>query len=122
MGTPGVFENQYLAAKEGRIDYCRCQKERTDNERTERQADFLASAMLMPKPTLRMAFREFFRFYREKPRVLVRSGNPYDDCLATQLSEYVAGLFGVSKRAAMIRLEKLGAIVGKPVWGQYSTG
>lgn len=113
MGSVGKFENQYLAAKEGRIDYSRSQKERNDNERMERQADFLASAMLMPKTTLRMAFRDFFRCYGESPRKLVRGTDPFDDCLAVQLPEYIAGIYGVSKRAALIRLEKLNAIVDR---------
>lgn len=109
-GSIGKFENQYLAAKEGRIDYSRSQRERNDSERIERQADFLASALLMPKSTLRMAFRDFFRYYRENPRKIVRGINAFDDCLAVQLSEYVAKTFNVSKRAALIRLEKLNAI------------
>jgi hypothetical protein len=118
FGSPGVYENQYLAAKEGRIDYSRSQKERTDIERIERQADFLASALLMPRPALRKAFRDFFRFYGEKPHRLVRGANPMDDCHAAQLPKYIAGIFGVSKRAALIRLEKLSAIVnagGRPL-------
>lgn len=118
-GTPGVFENQFLAAKEGRIDYSRSQKERNDSERIERQADFLASALLMPKTTLRMAFVDFFKFYDEKPHAIVRGKSPLEDCFAAQLPEYVAARFSVSKRAALIRLEKLGAIVGTPshLWG-----
>lgn len=114
FGTPGMYDNQYLAAKEGRIDYSRCQKERTDHERIERQADFLASALLMPKSTLRMAFKDFFRFYDENPRAIVRGKNAMDDGFAELLPEYVAGQFNVSKRAALIRLEKLNAIVGRP--------
>ena len=120
-GTPGVFENQYLAAKEGRIDYSRSQKERNGSERIERQADFLASALLMPKTTLRMAFIDFFKFYDDKPRAIVRGRSAWDDCLAVQLPEYIAEKFGVSKRAALIRLEKLSAIVGRPAWGYYDT-
>jgi Zn-dependent peptidase ImmA (M78 family) len=114
FGTPGMYDNQYLAAKEGRIDYSRCQKERNDHERIERQADFLASALLMPKSTLRMAFVEFFKFYGEKPRALVRGKDNMDENLAEMLPEYVAKQFNVSKRAALIRLEKLNAIVGRP--------
>ena len=114
FGSVGKFENQYLAAKEGRIDYSRSQKERNDYERIERQADFLASAILMPKTTLRMAYRNFFRFYGERPRRIIRGANMLDDCYAKQLPEYVAQVFDVSKRAALIRLEKLGAIVDKP--------
>lgn len=112
-GSVGEFENRYLAAKEGRIDYSRCQKERSDNERMERQADFLASAILMPRFTLRQAFRQYFTYYDERPHVLIRGANPMDDAHAKQLPEYIAGQFGVSKRAALIRLEKLGAITGK---------
>ncbi|MDR1439324.1 MAG: ImmA/IrrE family metallo-endopeptidase [Clostridiales bacterium] len=112
FGAPGIYESQCLAAKEGRIDYSRSQKERTDIERIERQADFLASALLMPRPALRRAYRDFFRICGEKPRRLVRGASPMDDCLAKQLPEYSAGIFGVSKRAALIRLEKLAAIVG----------
>ena len=113
FGSPGKYENQYLAAKEGRIDYSRSQKERNDSERVERQADFLASALLMPLPTLRMAFRNFFGYYGERPHQIVRGSSAADDDFASLLPEYVAGEFGVSHRAALIRLEKLRAIVGK---------
>ena len=45
FGSVGKFENQYLAAKEGRIDYSRSNSERNDIEIMERQADFLAAAL-----------------------------------------------------------------------------
>ena len=122
FGTPGVFENQYLAAKEGRIDYTRHTSERTDNERIERQADFLSSALLMPKPTLRMAFKEFFISNSEKPRAIVRGKNEKEDYFATALPMYIADRFGVSNRAAMIRLEKLGGIVGNERWRMSARG
>jgi len=113
FGTPGKFENQYVAAKEGRIDYSRSQNERSDSELIERQADFLSSALLMPKITLRMAFKEFFICHGEKPRAIVRGKSEMDDKYAILLTNYVAYRFGVSKRAALIRLEKLGGIVDK---------
>jgi len=113
FGPAGTYANQYLAAKEGRVDYSRSQKERSDIESMERQADFLASAILMPKPALREAFKDFFTFYGDKPRRLVRGISPMDDCYAEQLPEYVSKIFNVSKRAALIRLEKLTAIVNK---------
>ena len=112
-GSVGQYENQYLAAKEGRIDYIRSQSERTDIERIERQADFLSAAILMPKVTLRMAYKDFFSYYGEKPRKLVRGQNSFDDNLSALLPAYIAKTFSVSKRAALIRLEKLGAISGK---------
>jgi Zn-dependent peptidase ImmA (M78 family) len=114
FGSPGVYENQYLAAKEGRIDYSRSTKERSDIERIERQADFLASAMLMPKTTLRMAYREFFVYHGERPCAVRRGKSETDDLFAALLPRFVARKFGVSERAALIRLEKLGAIVGSP--------
>jgi Zn-dependent peptidase ImmA (M78 family) len=113
FGPAGIYENQFIAAKEGRIDYSRSSNERTDVERMERQADFLASAILMNRPALRVAFKDFFQVYNEKPRRIIRGGSALDDCFAKQLPEYVAKIFGVSKRAALIRLEKLTAIVNK---------
>lgn len=111
FGPAGVYENQFLAAKEGRVDYSRSVKEHTDIERMERQADFLASAILMPIFAMRVAYRNYFRYFDEKPHQIVRGNNSMDDCHATGLPEYIAKEFGVSKRAALIRLEKLNAIV-----------
>ena len=113
FGPAGVYENQYIAAKEGRIDYSRSLKETTDIERMERQADFLSAAILMNRPALRVAFKNFFGFYDEKPRRIIRGNSALDDCYAQQLPEYIAKIFGVSKRAALIRLEKLTAIVDR---------
>jgi len=112
-GAAGIYENKFIAAKEGRVDYSRSTNERTDVDWMERQADFLASALIMNRPALRIAFRKFFTFYDEKPRRIVRGTSTMDDCFAVQLPEYVAKTFGASKRAALIRLEKLNAIVGK---------
>ena len=113
FGPAGIYKNQYLTAKEGRGDYLRSTKERNDIERMERQADFLAASILMPRPALRVAYREFFKYYGEKPRRIVRGTSPMDDLFAKQLPEYVAKVFNVSNKAALIRLEKLTAIVNK---------
>jgi len=118
FGPAGIYDNQYLAAKEGRMDYSRSRKEKTDIDRMERQADFLASVILMPRPALRVAYRNFFKFYEDKPRRIIRGTSPLDDAYAKQLPEYVAKTFNVSNRAALIRLEKLTAIVDKG-WPRY---
>jgi hypothetical protein len=110
-GPAGIYANQYIAAKEGRGDYIRSNKERNDYERMERQADFLSAGILMPRPALREVYREFFRYYHEKPRRIIRGTSTQDDIFAKLLPEYVAGIFNVSNKAAMIRLEKLTAIV-----------
>jgi len=111
FGPAGKYENQFIAAKEGRMDYSRSKKENTDIERMERQADFLASAILMNRPALRVAFKDFFKRYDEKPRRIHRGASVTDDRLAKELPKHMATVFGVSKRAALIRLEKLTAIV-----------
>ncbi len=116
FGPVGIYKNQYLAAKEGRHDYSSSKKEKTENQFMERQADFLAAAILMPRPALRNTFREFFEFYHDRPRQIVRGTSPLDDCYAKQLPQCVAQTYNVSERAALIRLEKLTAIVDKRTW------
>ena len=116
FGPAGIYQNQFLAAKEGRGDYLRSTKEKNDIDRMERQADFLAAGILMPRPALREVCREFFRFYGEKPRRIIRKASPMDDVFAIQLPEYVSQIFNVSNKAATIRLEKLTEIVNNG-WG-----
>ena len=87
----------------------------------EHQADFLASAILMPLPAVRVAYKSFFADMGAKPRPLVRGRGESDNSIAWALSGFVANLFGVSKRAALIRLEKLNAIIYKGVlWRKIS--
>lgn len=112
-GNMGGFDIKYLAAKTGRTDYSRSKLEKTDKDRMERQANFLAAAILMPRPALRNAYKRFFNSISEKPRVLVRGADPKDSYIAKQLTNYIADTFKVSNRAALIRLEKLNAIVDK---------
>ena len=109
-----IYDDQPLAAKTGRGDYSRSRRLKTDIDRIERQADFLASAIVMPKDPLRMAYCSFFRSRGEKPwKNIVRGRSETDDQYAKALPLYVAKLFGVSKKAATIRLEKLTAILDK---------
>ena len=115
FGGIGAFDTEFLAAKTGRTDYSRSRIEKSDKDRIERQADFLASAILMPRPAVRTAFCEFFRDIGERPRALVRAEQK-DGSKEKQLTEYIADKFNVSKRAALIRLEKLNAIVDRPMY------
>ena len=110
-GNIGAFEVKYLAAKIGRTDYSRSKLDKTDKDRIERQADFLSYAILMPLPALRIAFRNFFYMIDEKPRVIIRGADPKEEHTAKQLAGYIADIFTVSNRAALIRLEKLNAVV-----------
>ena len=111
-----LYEEQYMAAKEGRADYSRSMKEQTDIERIERQADFLAAALLMPRPALRIVYRNYFKLHGMKPRRIVIGKSPVDNFHAELLPFHVADEFGVSIIAARIRLEKLTAIVRGNTW------
>ena len=113
FGPAGIYKNQYLAAKEGRGDYLRTTKERNDIERMERQADFTAAGVMIPRPALRIVYREFFRYYGEKPRRIIRGTSEIDDAFAELLPKYVAKVFHASEKASLIRLEKLTAIVDR---------
>ena len=77
----------------------------------EQQANFMASAILMPLPALRTAFKDFFIYFDERPRRIIRSSGNQDDLFAALLPDYISQIFKVSKQAALIRLEKLTAIV-----------
>ncbi|MDR1663825.1 MAG: ImmA/IrrE family metallo-endopeptidase [Clostridiales bacterium] len=112
-GNIGAFNIRHLAAKTGTADYSRSKLEKTDKDRTERQADFLAAAILIPRPALRIAYCDFFHDICEKPRALVRGADPKDEYKAKRLTGYIANVFNVSNRAALIRLEKLNAIVSQ---------
>jgi len=114
-GSVGIYENRYIAAKEGRADYSRSRKDKTSIDRIERQADFLTSAIVMPKITLRMAYCDFFKENGVKPwSRIIRGRSEGDDIYAKMLPVYIGKRFEVSKHAALIRLEKLNAIVDKP--------
>ena len=111
FGQVGIYENQSLAAKEGRIDYKRRSKIRNDMDRIEHQADFLAASILMPRPAMMMVFESFLDKYGIEPRRIIRWISHTNDYLAAHLPIYAEGVFNVSRRAAKIRLEKLGVIV-----------
>lgn len=98
-------------AQGGTMNYSLIQNRNNDIERMERQADFLASALLMPRPTLRVAYQAYFGYFGLHPIQIVRGTNSWHDDHARALPKYISKQFNVSKQAAMIRLEKLNAIV-----------
>ena len=87
-------------------------KDEENRRRMERQANYMAAALLMPISTLRMLFREFCQGSGIQPRKLVRSMG--DGGLAHAFVELVAERYQVSHIAARIRLETLGAIGDNP--------
>ena len=110
FGQANIYENQLLAAKVERTDCKHRHKIGSDTDCIERQADFLASAILMPRSALRIIFKNFLAAFGEKPRKLVRGINSSDDYLVSYLTTYTANTFHVSIRAARIRLDKLETI------------
>jgi len=83
-------------------------KDDDSRQRMERQANYMAAALLMPITTLRMLFREFCKERAIKPRKLSRKTGDWD--LAHLFISWTAERYNVSFQAAQIRLEKIGAI------------
>jgi len=108
-----VKSESVFAAKEGKADYSPSRKEKSDRDRMERQADFLAAALLIPRPSLRIACEEYWATYGQAPMVIERGKDDWHNCHAKMFPAFVADRFCVSKQAAKIRLEKLKMIVGK---------
>jgi hypothetical protein len=105
----GSPEIERLAAKEGRIDFSRCKKVKTEKERFERQADYLSASLLMVKPALGVAYRNYFIGRNEPPRRIALETQS-DRELAVLVSRHISRTSNVSERAARIRLEKLSVI------------
>ena len=55
----------------------------------EQQANFMASAILMPLPALRTAFKDFFMYFDQRPRRIIRSSGNQDDLFAALLPDYM---------------------------------
>jgi len=106
-------KSEAFAAKEGRADYSPSKKEKSDRDRMERQADFLAAALLIPRPSLCIACAEYWATYGQAPMIIERGKDDWHNCHAKMLPAFVADRFCVSKQAAKIRLEKLNMLVGK---------
>ena len=105
------WNNEYMVSRKIQTDNSMSRRERESIRRMERQADYLAAAILIPKTTLRMLFRDFCKEWDIiPPRKIIRG----DGGLAFMLAELTAERYGVSHKAATIRLEKLGAIAGVP--------
>ena len=111
FGPAGLYANQFLAAQDGRGDYLCNQKERNDIDCMESQADYLSAAILMPRPALRIAFEDFFSIYNVSPQQIIRGRSFIDDAFVVLLPKYISCIFNVSTHAALIRLEKLRAII-----------
>ncbi len=88
-------------------------KERTAADWREHQADYFAAAIAMPNVTFRPFVTKLLRengFYKGT----IQHGRDADlDILADDLiPEYISEAYGVSKRAARIKLRKAGFVVG----------
>jgi Zn-dependent peptidase ImmA (M78 family) len=88
--------------------------ERTPAEWREHQADYFAAAIAMPNVTFRPTVINFLRENGVYKGHIQLGNNPDLDILAHDLiPEYISELYGVSKRAARIKLKKHGFVSGK---------
>lgn len=86
--------------------------QRTPEQWLEHQADYFAAALAMPNATFVPFVNMLLREYGVWRRCIVVGGNDGDlDILATDLlPERIAEVYGVSKRAALIKLKKSGFV------------
>ena len=120
-----VFETDASGAVSGAASTIVCRRagienagfaktERTPEDWREHQADYFAAAIAMPNATFRPFVHQFLRengVYRGR----IQTGRDPDlDILADDLlPEYIAETYGVSKRAARIKLRKGGFVAGQ---------
>lgn len=81
----------------------------------EHQADYMASAISMPRCTFVPLVRETLKECELPNKLIVGAGNDENDDASEYLSSMVADTYGVSKQAAAIKLRKFGFV-------KYGTG
>ncbi len=92
----------------------------TDSDWIEWQADYMSSALLMPKRTFSLAVEKIFKKYGIHQKYVIKGIDNDLDIFIEILPELLAEIFDVSKQAASIRLEKLGFIRDKSSASQIS--
>lgn len=114
--THGQYEfrrntSSYVACRTENIEQYkkRVQSEKTEEDWEEWQADSLAAALLMPKDTFQIAFSEAMRNNGIWRGYLIAG---VDNDKARKVIEELMHVFGVSFRAAQIRMMHLGMIRG----------
>lgn len=85
----------------------------TDNDWMEWQADYMASALLMPKPTFHTAVQELLTQAGVNQGYITRGLSDDWDMFIQAITVEMAEIFQVSLQAARIRCEKLGVIQDK---------
>jgi len=88
-------------------------KERSPADWREHQADYYAAAIAMPNATFIPFVHQFFRDNEVYKGHIKMGYNPDLDILAHDLlPEYISEVYGVSRRAARIKLRKCGIVSG----------
>jgi Zn-dependent peptidase ImmA (M78 family) len=82
----------------------------TDEDWMEWQADYLSSALLMPRKSFHIAVQELFEVAGVTTGYIVKNQDADLDMYAQGMAPILADLFDVSVQAASIRLEKLGYV------------
>jgi Zn-dependent peptidase ImmA (M78 family) len=127
QGVYRVEHKKHPGTQEGRLSgivFCRRDtvesfgsggsvKERTAKQWREYQADYCASALAMPNATFIPLVNEYMLEHKIYKRNVILGQNEDWDILAKDLlPEHLAEIYGVSKRAAFIKLKKGGFVAG----------
>ena len=100
--------NNYIACRSANIEkFSYGNRERTETEWEEWQADRLAASLLMPRDTFKEAARDAFRHNDINRGFLVKDQRVHDSINAV---EEIADRFMVSKAATQIRLREMGML------------
>lgn len=85
-------------------------KTATDEDWLEWQADYMASAILMPKRPFLAASYSLLKAYNSRKNYIYLDEQPCNISMYMSVVDHLASLFNVSKRAAQIRLAKFGLV------------
>lgn len=101
-------KNSFVACRTGNIERYRYNRQKTDEDWEEWQADHFAASVLMPVQTFVPYARRAIRSAGISRGYLVKNQNKAQ---ANEAIEDIADRFVVSKRATQIRMQQLGLII-----------
>jgi hypothetical protein len=103
-----------ICCQRSTVENTKFSEKRTLSDWWEHQADYGAAALAMPNATFKPFVHQFLREHGVHRGSIITGRNSDSDILANDLlPEYISEVYGVSKRAARIKLNKCGFVYGK---------
>ena len=89
-------------------------RKRSPQEWREHHADYFAAALAMPLATFKPVINQFLREHDVwKGKIVLGADEDTDDLARYILPEYISDIYGVSKRAAYVKLCKCGFVMDR---------